>query len=55
VEAYLGLVPREWSSSEVERRRRITKTGNGTMRWLLVESAWRVATHKKRPEPQALP
>lgn len=54
VEAYLGLVPREWSSSEVQRRGRITKTGNGTMRWLLVEAAWRVATHKKRPETQAL-
>jgi len=24
------------------------------MRWLLVEAAWRVATHKKRPETQAL-
>jgi hypothetical protein len=24
------------------------------MRWLLVEAAWRVATHKKRPETLAL-
>jgi hypothetical protein len=24
------------------------------MRWLLVEAAWRLATHKKRPETQAL-
>ena len=54
VEAYLGLVPREWSSSEVQRRGRITKAGNSRMRWLLVEAAWRVATHKKRPETQAL-
>jgi transposase len=54
VEAYLGLVPREWSSSEVQRRGRITKAGNGRMRWLLVEAAWRVATHKERPETQAL-
>jgi transposase len=54
VEAYLGLVPREWSSSEVQRRGRITKAGNARMRWLLVEAAWRVATHKGRPETRAL-
>jgi transposase len=54
VEAYLGLVPREWSSSEVQRRGQITKAGNSRMRWLLVEAAWRLATHKKRPETQAL-
>jgi transposase len=54
VEAYLGLVPREWSSSEVQRRGHITKAGNSRMRWLLVEAAWRVATHKKRSETQAL-
>jgi transposase len=53
-EAYLGLVPREWSSSEVQRRGRITKAGNARMRWLLVEAAWRVATHKKRPDTLAL-
>jgi transposase len=51
VEAYLGLVPREWSSSEVQRRGRITKAGNSRMRWLLVEAAWRV---EKRPETVAL-
>jgi transposase len=54
VEAYLGLVPREWSSSEMQRRGRITKAGNSRMRWLLVEAAWRVATHKRRPETLAL-
>jgi transposase len=54
VEAYLGLVPREWSSSEVQRRGRITKAGNARMRWLLVEAAWRVAIHRGRPETQAL-
>ncbi len=54
VEAYLGLVPREWSSSELQRRGRITKAGNSRMRWLLVEAAWRVATHRRRPETQAL-
>jgi len=54
VEAYLGLVPREWSSSEVQRRGHITKAGHSRMRWLLVEAAWRLATHKKRPETQPL-
>jgi transposase len=54
VEAYLGLVPREWSSSKLQRRGRTTKAGNSRMRWLLVEAAWRVATHKRKPETQAL-
>ena len=54
VEAYLGLVPREWSSSEIQRRGPITKAGNSRMRWLLVEAAWRLATHKKRLETQPL-
>jgi transposase len=54
VEAYLGLVPREWSSSEAQRRGHITKAGHSRMRWLLVEAAWRLATHHKRPETQAL-
>jgi len=39
LESYLGLVPREWSSSEVQRRGPITKTGNKRMRWLLVQTA----------------
>jgi len=47
-------VSREWSSSEAQRRECITTAGNGRRRWLLVEAAWRVATHKKRPETQAL-
>lgn len=42
VPAYLGLVPRERSSGEVVRRGGISKAGNATMRWLLVEAAWRV-------------
>ena len=54
VEASLGLVPREWSSGETQRRGRITKAGNARIRWLLVEAAWRVATNKKRPETEAL-
>jgi transposase len=39
VEAYLGLVPRELSSDETQRRGRITKTGNVRVRWLLVQAA----------------
>jgi transposase len=36
VEAYLGLVPREWSSGEGQRRGRITKAGHQRVRSLLV-------------------
>jgi transposase len=37
VEAYLGLVPREWSSGEGQLRGRITKAGHRRVRWLLVQ------------------
>jgi hypothetical protein len=39
VEAYLGLVPGEWSTGDGQRRGRITKTGNTRMRWLLIQAA----------------
>jgi transposase len=54
VEAYLGLVPSEWSSSEVQRRGHITKAGNGRMRGLLVQAAWGILRRRKRLEPVAL-
>ena len=38
--AYLGLTPSERSSGEKTRRGGITKTGNGHVRRVLVESAW---------------
>ncbi len=38
-ESYLGLVPGEDSSSERERRTRITKAGSSSLRRLLVQSA----------------
>jgi transposase len=38
--AYSGLVPSENSSGNTVRRGRITKTGNATVRWMLIESAW---------------
>jgi transposase len=38
--AYLGLVPSEHSSGASVRRGRITKTGNGHARRVLLEAAW---------------
>lgn len=40
VQSSLGVVPQEWSSSETQRKGRITKAGNSRTRWLLVEAAW---------------
>lgn len=37
--AYLGLVPTEHTSDKRKRQGRITKTGNGHARWLLIEAA----------------
>jgi transposase len=42
VQAYLGLVPSEYSSGDRRLRGRITKRGDARMRWLLVETAWRI-------------
>lgn len=44
--AYLGLVPSEHSSGETKKRGRITRTGNGHARRILVESAW---SYRHRP------
>jgi len=44
--AYIGLVPREYSSGGKERRGRITKTGNSHVRRLLVEASW---SYRHRP------
>jgi hypothetical protein len=40
VRSYLGLVPREYSSGERQRRGRINKAGSARARTLLVEAAW---------------
>jgi transposase len=53
VEAYLGLVPREWSSGEKQRRGAITKAGSPRVRSLLVEAAWCI-TRSKRADLEAL-
>ena len=42
VASYVGLVPRERSSGEQQRRGRITKAGNSRVRSLLVEAGWTV-------------
>jgi len=49
--AYLGLVPSEHSSGATVRRGRITKTGNGHARRVLVEAAWayRLRARVSRP------
>jgi transposase len=38
--AYVGLVPSEHSSGEKTHRGRLTRTGNGHVRRILIESAW---------------
>jgi len=53
VQSYLGLVPREYSSGERHQRGRLTKSGNGRGRWLLVEAAWRIL-RLRRPETRVL-
>jgi len=40
VQAYLGLTPGEYASSEKHHRTGITKAGSTRMRWLLVQAAW---------------
>jgi transposase len=47
VEAYLGLVPGENSSSEKQRRTGITKAGSPALRHCLVQAAW--AARRTRP------
>jgi transposase len=42
VASYLGLVPREDSSGERQRKGAITKAGPSRMRVLLIQSAWHV-------------
>lgn len=48
--SYLGLVPSESSSGESVSRGKITRTGNGHVRTLLVESAWH---HARRLVPMS--
>ena len=50
LEAYLGLVPREYSSGESQRRGPITKAGHSRARGLLIQAA--VSMLRRRP-PEA--
>ena len=50
LEAYLGLVPRESSSGDTQRRGPITKAGHSRVRWLLIQAA--VSILRRHP-PQA--
>jgi len=53
VEAYLGLVPREHSSGETQRRGHITKAGHTRVRWLLVQAAVSIL-RRRAPTTDAL-
>jgi len=52
-EAYLGLVPCEFSSGESQRRGSITKAGPGRARWLLIQAAVSIL-RRHPPEAAAL-
>jgi transposase len=53
VEAYLGLVPGEFSSGDTQRRGPITKAGPGRARWLLIQAAVSIL-RRRPPEAEAL-
>lgn len=49
--AWLGLVPSEHSSGATMRRGRLTKTGNGLARTMLVEAGWSYRHPPKEGQP----
>ena len=53
LEAYLGLVPREYSSGETQHRGPITKAGHSRPRWLLIQAAHSIL-RRQSPEAEAL-
>src|SRR5215831_3573640 len=53
VKAYLGLVPREFSAGDTQRRGPITKAGPGRARWLLIQAALSLL-RRHPPEAEAL-
>ena len=53
LEADLGLVLREDSSGDTQRRGPITKSGSGRMRWLLIQAAVSIL-RRRPPEAEAL-
>lgn len=52
--SYVGLVPSESSSGETVSRGKITRTGNGHVRTLLVEAAWHHARSYSAMSPTAV-
>lgn len=50
---FVGLVPSESSTGERIRRGRITRTGNGHVRTVLVEAAWAYRLHPSQRGPLA--
>ena len=54
LESYLGLVPGEKSSSDMQQRLSITKAGATAMRWLLIQAAWAVRVRCRSPEARPL-
>jgi transposase len=54
VEAYLGLMPGEKSSSERQRRLGITKAGSSSVRWVLIQAAWILKTRCRNPAARKL-
>jgi transposase len=53
VTSYLGLVPREYSSGEHQRRGRILRSSHPRVQSLLVQAAWRLS-RSRRPETAIL-
>ena len=53
LEAYLGLVPREYSSGDAQRRGPITKAASSRTRWLLIQVAVSIL-RRRPPEAEAL-
>jgi len=53
LDAYLGLVPREYSSGETQRRGPITKAGHSHTRWLLIQAAVSIL-RRHPPQTEAL-
>jgi transposase len=53
VTSYLGLVPREYSSGEHQRRGRVMRSAHPYVQALLVQAAWRIA-RVKNPRTAAL-
>jgi transposase len=48
LEAYLGLVPREYASGEAQRRGPITKAGHSRTRWLMTQAAVSILVATRR-------